>query len=167
MVIVHGLYRFKPKLVGFRNDYCLTCNTVKRAVAVRTFMVIHLFWIPLIPLGFWKEWECSECENHPHAYPGTRRSFKWAGVVALVIMSGVLWMMPPDPEFSAPWLWAFRIGTSVGALLVLRNLLTTPPDVRLKSELVFPATEMECPFCGMPLVVAERYYCPGCGAVRY
>ena len=169
MFIVHGIYKFKAKPIGFRNDYCLTCGRERRSERIRTFNVWHIFWIPLIPLGFWKQWVCPACQSDPHVYPGTRRSFKWAGLIALVIFTGIFWLMPPDPDFSAPWLWLVRIGSSVGVLLLLRHLLKSPPDVRIrdKLKLISPATDTACPFCGMQLMVAEPCYCPGCGAVRY
>jgi len=85
------------------------------------------------------------------------------------MLAGIFWLMPPDPDFSAAWLWLFRIGATVGAVLVFVHLMKSPPDARLKDKLkmVSPASETACPFCGMPLMVAQAYYCPGCGAVRY
>ena len=51
MFVIHGAYHFWPKRVAFRNDYCFTCGQACRAVAIRTFDVGHIFWIPILPVG--------------------------------------------------------------------------------------------------------------------
>lgn len=47
--------------MAFRNDYCLARGEERRAVQVRTFDVGHIFWIPILPAGFWKRWVCTVC----------------------------------------------------------------------------------------------------------
>ena len=81
MLIVRGSYHFWPKRVAFRNDYCLRCQAPRRSIAIRTFDVRHLFWIPILPVGFWKRWQCEVCGQAPHIYPKVRRFFKWVGLV--------------------------------------------------------------------------------------
>ena len=56
-----GVYRFRPRTVGYRNDFCLTCMAPRRALEVRTFNVGSLRGLPLIPLGYWSRWLCSVC----------------------------------------------------------------------------------------------------------
>jgi hypothetical protein len=165
MVIVHGVYNFKKKLVGFRNDYCMRCQAQRRAVQLRMFNVVHIFWIPLVPLGFWKQWICTVCGKNPHETQVTRRGFKWAGLMVLLFIAVVFWMIPPE----AGWMWALRIILPIASATLLIYLLRTPGDVSLKERLatVQPATDMTCPFCAAPLMVGDRCYCPGCGAVRY
>ena len=71
MVIIHGVYHWSPKQVEFRNDYCLSCSAQRRAIRVRTFDVAHLFWIPILPLGFWKRWKrCPRFATHSVANLG-------------------------------------------------------------------------------------------------
>ena len=168
MIILHGVYHFRPRRVGFRNDYCLSCQAERRSVLIRTFDAGHLFYLPLLPLGFWKRWWCTVCGREPHVRPGTRRSFKWAGLVALMVMAILMWMAPAEPD-DLLILWAFRIAASLGAALVLRHILHTPKDAPLKQLLttVVPAADTTCPFCGTPLLAGSRWSCPGCRAVRY
>jgi len=52
MLIINGIYRFRPKHVAFPNDYCLSCSQPRRSVQIRTFDTLHIFWIPILPLGF-------------------------------------------------------------------------------------------------------------------
>ena len=124
MLIIHGAYHFWPKQVAFRNDYCLTCRAIGRSIAIRTFDVGHIFWIPVLPVGFWKHWRCTRCGADPHTSPGTRRTFKWIGLAVLIMLSIVFWVAPVEPPDA--WMsWLFRVGGPVGTFLVLRHLLTT------------------------------------------
>jgi hypothetical protein len=169
MLIIHGSYHFRPKRVGFRNDYCLGCNKPRRSVAVRTLDVGHVFWIPILPVGLWKHWKCSECGRDPHAYGKTRRSFKWAGCACLIAISAIFWMAPVESDFA--FSWGFRVIPLVLAALLLWHLLRTPAEPTLKERLAMipPASDAVCPFCATPLLAESsgRWSCPGCGAVRY
>lgn len=168
MFIIHGAYHFWPKLVAFRNDYCLSCGTLRRSLRIRTFDVGHVFWIPILPVGFWKRWVCTSCRRNPHENPRTRPSLKWAGLICLVVVAAFSWAEPAPPDFVAGT-WVVRAGAPLAAILLLRHLLRTPKDPPLKERLatVPPAAETVCPFCGTPLISGDRWSCPGCGVIRY
>jgi hypothetical protein len=168
MLIVHGVYHFWPKRVAFRNDYCLTCHRARRSVAIRTFDVVHLFWVPVLPLGAWKHWKCANCGRDPHLNPKTRRLFKWAGLVVMIIFSAAFWIVPLDPPDQ--WIsWLFRLGGPIGAVLLFVHLLRSPKDTSLRQELqaIAPANDTICPFCDTPLLAGPRWLCPSCGSVRH
>lgn len=117
MFIIHGAYHFWPKRVAFRDDYCLSCQTPRRSIAFRTFDVGHVFWIPILPVGFWKHWKCTACGRDPHVNPRTRRSFKWAGLIVLIGASVMLWEIPSDADFGAVG-WILRIAAPAAAILL-------------------------------------------------
>lgn len=167
--IVVGVYHFRPKRLAFHNDYCLSCEGARRAAQIRTFEVGHLFWIPLLPLGFWKRWHCTVCGHQPHVNRKTRRSFKWAGLFALLIASLLFWAEPPPADFVTGG-WILRIAAPLGAVLLLAHLLRTPRDPSLKEKLaaILPAADTACPFCGAQLLIlGSQCSCPVCGVVRY
>ena len=172
MLIVYGVYHFRPKLVAFRNDYCMTCNTARRTVRIRSFDVGHIFWIPVLPGGFWKRWLCTVCNQDPHVRPGTRRSFKWAGLFILILFSAVSWMMPTDAGSGDPdsviVSWVVRICGPLGAVFTLRHLLRTNKDASLKELLatIQPASDAVCPFCAAQLIPGPKWICPACGVAR-
>jgi hypothetical protein len=170
MFIIHGVYHFWPKRVAFRNDFCLSCEAPRRAIATRTFDVGHVFWIPILPVGLWKHWTCSVCRRHPHQNPKTRRSFKWLALFVLIIVAAAAWGIPLDPDLEIGT-WIVRIGAPVGALVVLANLRRTrgEPSLRERLSTIPPADEVICPFCAYPLVAGTgtRWSCSDCGAMRY
>jgi hypothetical protein len=168
MFLIHGSYRFWPKLVGFRNDYCLTCRAPRRSIAIRTFDVGHIFWIPILPVGFWKHWQCSNCGKDPHKTTKTRRSFKWIGLFLLIVLAVMSWVEPVAPPDE--WLgWIFRIGCPVLAMLLFANLMRASKELSLSQALksVEPASDTTCPLCSTPLLAGPRWSCPGCRVSRY
>lgn len=170
MFIIHGAYHFWPQRVGFRDDYCLSCQAPHRSIAFRTFDVGHVFWIPILPVGFWKHWKCTVCGRDPHANPRTRRSFKWAGLMCLIGASAILCEIPSDADFGAVG-WILRIAAPAAAILLLVHLLRAPnePSLRERLAAIPPAPDMVCPFCATPLTAGTgpRWFCPGCSAERY
>jgi len=165
LFILHGIYHFKPKIVAYRNDFCLTCAAPRRAFRTRTFDVIHIFYLPLIPIGFLRRWHCSVCNSDPHAHPGTRKAFKWAGVVCLALFSVVLWMVSPEDD---SWVWPMRVVLPVAFAAALWITIRSKPDLRLSDKLseIQPANELVCPACNSGLVVDDVWRCPRCGMER-
>jgi hypothetical protein len=168
LLIVYGVYHWMAKRVAFRNDFCLACGEARRAVQVRTFDVGHIFWIPLLPAGFWKRWVCTVCGRDPHVSGKTRRGFKWAGLFILVLVAFIFWADSAEPDAVAVF-WIGRIATPVGAALLLWHLLRTPKEPTLKAMLatIPPAADTVCPFCGAQLLIlGSQCSCPVCGVVR-
>ena len=171
-MLIHGVYHWWPKRVGFRNDYCRSCEGPRRAIATRTFDVGHIFFVPVLPVGFWKHWSCTQCRRHPHAAVQTRRIFKWMGLVCLILLSVMFSTLPvPDPSVATLAL-ALRLLPAGGAIALFINLLMTPKDPKLRELLaaISPAEDSVCPFCATPLMAGNsggRWACPACGVVRY
>ena len=168
MHIVRGAYHLWPKRVAFRNDYCIPCKAPRRAVATRSFDVGHIFWIPILPVGFWRHWTCSECGRKPHAR-SKLRPFLWSGLYLLVAVSVIFWAVPPEPEF-AVGSWFCRIAAPAAAMALAVRLLRELRQPSLKKRLasVPPAADTACPFCETVLVTGTggRWSCPACGIVR-
>jgi hypothetical protein len=169
VLIIHGVHHFWPKRVGFRNDYCLGCDKPRRSVAIRTLDVVHLFWIPILPLGFWKHWQCSECGRDPHRHVRTRRAFKWIGFGLLAIVAAMLWLTPAGTDDSFQWF--LRVAATAAALALWIHLLRTASEPSLKQRLaaIPEAQDVICPFCNAPLhaIGGGRWSCPSCGIARY
>lgn len=170
MLIVRGAYHFRPQRVAFRDDYCLSCQAPCRAIAVRTFDVGHVFWIPILPVGFWRHWTCSVCGRNPHVGSKARRYVMWAILSSLIGAAAVFWMAPVDSEF-AIGSWICRIAAPFCAILLLRRLFRAPRALALRKKLasISPAADTLCPFCSILLVAgtSDRLSCPSCNIVRY
>ena len=169
MILIFGLYRYRPKRLGYRNDYCLYCRQQRRSEQVRTFNAIHLMGIPLIPLGYWTRWVCSACRHDPHTVRGgVRPPLKWAVLVLLLCGTVALWTTPANPA-DTKTAWGLRLGGAVACSVLLVHLIRTPKPPSLRQELakVRPAGETVCPFCGAQMSFSTRCWCSKCGVVRY
>jgi len=171
MFLIHGAYHWWPKRVGFRNDYCLSCEGPRRAIATRTFDVGHIFFIPILPIGYWKHWTCAQCRRDPHAPTKTRRTFKWIGLVCLILLAIMFWSVPAPDVAVAPIAWALRLLPTAGAIALFVHLLVTPRDPKLRELLagIPAASDSACLFCATSLVPggSGEWSCPACGAVRH
>jgi hypothetical protein len=170
MLIVHGTYSWGRRLVAYRNDYCLRCDAQRLAFQHRTFDVLHVFFVPLVPLGLWKRWHCSVCGNDPHVSGRTRKSLKWAGVAILLLMSVSGWAVSTreKPE-DAAFIWGMRILAPAAFAWALWATLKAPPEVKLEERLraVPPNMDSTCPVCRVMLLPSEpAWQCPQCGMRR-
>src|SRR5580698_7308270 len=112
MFITGGVFHFRPKRIAFRNDYCLACKRPRGSVRMRTFDVLHILWIPILPLGVWRRWICTACGREVNVEVKTRRSFKWAGLGVLIFMGAISWFAPIEPD-SRVMIWVMRVGGPV------------------------------------------------------
>lgn len=168
MRIVRGAYHYRARPVAFRNDYCVNCRAPRRSIAVRSFDVGHFFWIPFLPVGFWRHWVCSVCGRKPHSK--RRRLFRWTALYSLIGISILFWVAPVDSEL-AIGSWICRIAAPAVAVFLFIRLLraSAPFSLRKKLAAIPPAADTMCPFCSTPLHAgtSERWSCPNCNVVRY
>lgn len=166
MLIIHGTYHWKPRQIAFRNDYCRKCKAEGSSVLVRTIDVLHVFWIPILPLGIWSRWFCRRCGARPHQAAETRRGFKIAGVVALALMSAAIWMPIPEAEDDMAILWGMRVVLPLLTVLLLVSAIRQrpEPDFKRRLEQVRSFEGWQCPLCGGQLVNIPTWRCMNCGA---
>lgn len=167
MLIIHGIYHWKPRRIAFRRDYCRSCEAERLSTLVRTFDVLHVFWIPVLPIGVWSRWFCTHCGERPHAATRTRRGFKIAGILAMALMTLASWAVPVDVPKEDAWLvWVMRIGFPLALVGLAVSAFRQPPEPRLKMHLaaVRPFEGWSCPLCGGHLLNIPEWHCVSCGA---
>lgn len=168
MFVIHGTYQFRPKRTAFRNDYCDSHGGARRSIQTRTFDAIHIFWIPIVPLGFWNRWICTACNRQTSVSTRTRRPFKWAGLIVLLCLGAMFWAAPLPADFIAGG-WRIRIGAPLGAIFLLIHLFRTSKNPSRADRLrtIPTAIDTVCPLCGRQLLIlASRCSCPVCGVIR-
>ena len=171
MLLLHGVVSFRPKLVAFRNDYCLRCDGPRLAFQRRTFDVLHAWFLPVLPLGFWRRWHCSECESNPHAVVRTRKVFRWAGVALLGLVAVSVWAESPDslpPDDRTAFLVMRLLGPLAFAAALFATMRAKPdPVLRERLRSVAPLEEPACPRCNTTLAMSTRgAQCPACGVLH-
>jgi len=165
---LEGVRSYRRQLVAYRNDFCISCNAPRLAHQVRSFKIYHLYYIPIVPLGFWREWECSECGRDPHAYPGTPRNLRWMMVLfaAFFAITGVIASF--DGQDSAMTKWLMRLGLPALFFIVLWFAFRNKPDRALREKLrALNADHNDtCALCSGTLVLDQGWRCSQCSVAR-
>ena len=89
-MVIFGAYKVARKQVAFANSFCRKCEKPIVAFQWRYFLLGHLFFIPLLPLGFRREWLCPQCGERPLQRHQTSRLIKWSGAFAFGLLSVML-----------------------------------------------------------------------------
>lgn len=151
------------KIIAYRNDYCLACQESRRAYQVsRVLFRVHL--IPILPVGIWRTWYCSVCNQNPHAIPGRFEELKRAVLIVLVTVSFFGWIAPD----SNSGVWWMRIAPLIVIAMVLLLMAKEWVALGLQRKLheVPPAAESTCPLCGGLLIMDNGWRCSACGIKR-
>jgi hypothetical protein len=174
MLVIHGYYRFGKKCVGVKKDYCNKCKGESVVSQMRTLDVLHIYFIPLIPIGFVKRWECSLCGKDPRVWYKVRSgimTFFYAVVALMLAVFTVgLWFGPPDISVSA--LYCLRLGLPAALVALIyfafiRQLSRVDPE-QARRLAVTPLDRASCIMCSTPLPQNEQHpRCLTCGVRTY
>jgi hypothetical protein len=164
MLIAFGTYRVAPKLVAYRNDWCNHCDKPVLAQQWRSFYVGHLYWIPFLPLGFYKTWRCKVCGKNPRARLRTATGCIVAGLLVFALMFVILLSGPYSGE-AAPAAWVMRLMfgalAAVFALWLKSRLKELPPQRNVE-----PLTNDRCLVCDGIMTDYPQWHCEECGVIR-
>jgi hypothetical protein len=178
MMLIWGRYFFGKTRVGVKRDYCNGCKSEVVAMQVRTFDMLHLFFIPLIPLGFVKRWYCTQCGLDPRVRFGVssgviKFALAAAGLV-LALASYGIWSVTLGPDDPILLTYALRLVLPAGlAALIYYGFIrkptrpSDPNNERLRMAVV-PLDTNECYFCHTPLPKGFVHpVCTGCGVQTF
>lgn len=165
---LEGVRSYKSSIVAYRNDFCVSCDAPRRAHQVRSFKAYHLYYIPIIPLGFWRDWQCAECGREPHTYPGGLKNMKWLIVLfaGFFAITGVIASF--DQQDSAIIVALMRFGLPALFFVLLWLAIRNRPNRVLRQKLkdVEPDRTDTCALCGGALVLGHGWRCSQCGVER-
>lgn len=163
---IHGIYHWRPRRTAFRNDYCRACGAQTVSALVRTWDVLHLYWIPLLPIGVWSRWHCTRCAGRPHAATKVRLGFKIAGALLLALMTWSIWVTVPQSQEASQVFWVVRIGLLIPLAFAIYAIFKHRPEPKLDEQLatVPPFEGRTCPLCGGELLSTPELVCAKCGA---
>ena len=165
MIIIHGTYRFGLKKIAVRNDFCNACRNEGVAEQWQSFDFVHIFWIPLIPLGMKRPWTCSFCGKDP------RNETRMGPVVRSILLLGLLVMLcdlwidrhpqnPPGPM--AYGITAVLCGLGFWLLYGAFKRPTGLTNEQRRAR-VIPLSTDECLYCHLPLTQKPHPHCLPCG----
>jgi hypothetical protein len=164
--IIYGLYRFAQKIVGYRQDYCNQCRAHVLAQCFRYFRCGHIFFIPLLPLGFKESWHCYRCGGNPRANYNPKAEMLTA-VANFLTMIGFFLIIGPMTFMRSSGMALIDLvpvmGIGAGCIAIAGLLLWWTRRI-IASDFVRPSipnTEA-CPMCGGKLSTDPHLSCPSC-----
>ena len=166
MFVVYGMHHFAARTVGFRPDFCVSCQNEVVSVESRSFDVGHIYWLPLIPLGFRRHWRCRTCGQNPRS-ERSGAALQLLGGVIFLVAAVFAWMEPASAE-NATFAWAVRIALPLLALALFANLRKRKQDdqaLQQRLRRVKPVGD-SCPLCGQRVSAGPERRCTKCGAVE-
>ena len=163
MLILHGHYRFRTRKYSCRNDYCTQCKRTTFTEGFRSFRMLHLFFIPLIPLGFFTDWRCTSCGNNPLGRRPLPRGLALTGFALFnLALIGVLFFIPwKASDTKTKWIMAAMLG---GLVIITANSLVGKERARYMAirKAVTPLRTDVCPYCTTPMVQLKTIRCEKC-----
>jgi hypothetical protein len=154
MIVVGGTYSWFPKVVAFRRDLCRSCQQESLVLATRTYDFLHLFWVPVLPLGRWTRWGCGACGIDPAQTSEVRRSLRVVLVVFLAILVIIFALASGRNGDYGYGIWVGR-GLALLFVLLVAWWALRPQgitDFEQRRALVPPFDGGDCPLCGAHLV---------------
>lgn len=145
-----------------RNAYCTTCRSPKFAEGLRSLVVLHIVFVPLLPIGTLVRWFCAECKKEIDARRPSRPWILTAGVFFGLLMTfvGVMGLIEGKERESAIDLLVFGPLMVVGLVYMIRKQDYGGYVTAL--ETVEPLRDDRCPYCASPLFSSRRPHCHAC-----
>jgi len=172
MLVVHGYYKLFRRRAAVRNAWCAVCKQPRLAVGVRSLLVIHLFWIPVLPVARVTDWFCASCDNDPRSNRTMRPSaIRWGFVAAAVLILAGLGLLANglsktrrDDRSDAILESAaiLLVGAAVLGLAFLQRRRTQQLGFDIGQDSVEPLGGDTCPLCGDLMLTLDNPRCARC-----
>lgn len=162
--MIHGTYYLGNWRVACRNMYCTSCRAPRLAIGRRAIVVLHLCFIPVLPIGTTVRWYCTRCSRKVDALRPSRPAILIAGVSFCVLMMfmGVMIIIEGEPAMTHTGVVALLVGFLMGAGLVYLLTKRDYSAYHSGAQSVVPLNGSACPLCGGPLLPGTRPRCEAC-----
>lgn len=160
--MIHGTYKVGRKRVACRNAYCVTCGKPRFTECFRSWLILHVFFIPILPVGIIRRWFCSSCRNEVDAGRPSRPFILLAGVVTCCVMAfvGVMMMLNGvGRDFSIGFIFIWGVLAVTFATMrkkqAYRDYIASVVNVE-------PLRTDQCPYCQSLLLAKATPRCHHC-----
>lgn len=178
MLVIHGHYKLFPRRAAVRAEWCTVCKAPRVAVGTRRLVVLHLFWIPVLPIARVTDWVCSNCGAPPAARLATPRSrtrgilvfAAFLGAVSIGLLLATL-LTGRDPLAEGEGRMSEGLAASATFLVMSgifawhglrRRRQAAEPGFVETREAVPPLSGDACPLCGDLMLTRSNPRCPRC-----
>jgi len=167
-MFLYGSYKFFPKRVACKNAWCTCCEDATFAVGTRRLRFLHVFFIPVLPLGTVTDWTCRVCGRDIDARRPVGSAVAgcgiWAG--ALLVFLGLIPLLVavltgrrPSTQGVWPLLLGLGIPMMVGFSWIRRR---AQRGYEATVKAIEPLNGESCPLCGGPVSDPAKPRCATC-----
>ncbi len=159
---IYGWYHFGEKRVSCKSAYCSECGVPSVVEGRKSFVWVHLFFVPLLPVARVTRWFCTGCGEEPNRNRPSRPCLLMAGIPAALVMVlvGVAFLIGDGASEDGLGLLLFG---AVLLILVVWSLRSNrSADYRAATLAVRPLDGSSCPLCGLLLPPGREPHCPKC-----
>ena len=161
-----GGYRFGIKVVSCRKDYCNACKTEALMEELRYFLVFHFCYIPLLPLGWQREWVCARCGGDPRPAASFSPGLIIFALVPFSIYTIFFWIslfsdFSKSGKDGVMWMGCICSTLLVVGLIYLLRYNLKPLPRSPQSLAVTPLGDV-CPYCQEKMAPETNNICPKC-----
>ena len=165
--MIHGHYYFGRKRVACRNAYCTVCKGPRFTEGFRSLVVLHVGFVPLLPIAIKTRWFCSTCHRETNARLPSRPFILVAGVFFGIVLFLIGLLIQRVPEQKGAEHPGVGVGCSAVGLLMAGSLVWVLRRQDYKgfvaaTHSVVPLGERYCPYCKLPFTPLQPRYCPSC-----
>jgi len=159
---IYGIKRLGRKKVGYGKDHCNACEREAVVEKWRWFTWFHLFFIPVIPLGFHHEWICTLCERDSNARYKSGIYIKI--FLSLFIFGVTALLFQPGATDGIEYGWIMKL---LSALMFLASVFWLIKHKKQTSKKAFrksitPIGTSTCLSCNEPLTLNLKLLCVPC-----
>ena len=158
----YGVYHLGRKLVACRADYCTNCLRPTFTEGFRSFAILHVWFIPILPLGFRIRWVCSDCHRDPERQRPDNMGIVVAGALAGALMIFISIMVSLESNNLEAWPLTLFGAALLSVCLYLLHSSRRTRYAAGKSG-VTPLPTDACPYCREPILPGAKPACQACG----
>lgn len=156
MFLIFGTHFFGLRNYAYKFMYCNHCKMPRLFIQTRAFAWGHIFWIPLIPLGYKYNWYCASCAKDDNAVP-TSFGSKLVLLIALLTAFYFVTFGKLVDSLGESTIW-WQIGVGI---LVMWSLYTVVYHFKTKEKnkykYILPLEDKEfCAICDGELVISNK-----------
>lgn len=165
MLLIHGVYKFLPRRLAYKGCWCNHCEKITYSEKRTAWYVLHLYWVPLLPLGRYSFWRCEQCDQDPSERVRESVTLLVLGVIAFsIFFLALLFPFIPtrDPEF----IWIARV-VLLGLITYCVYLIWSRRNAKAEVIPIHAYASNDCRYCGEKLILFEQQrFCEHCQIYR-
>jgi len=156
MFYIFGTHYFGSRNYAYKWMECKSCKMPRVFIQSRAFAWGHLFWIPLVPLGYEYNWHCTACAKDDNRKQTPMfRKFTYLLVLTLILLFVMQYNEKSDLGEALIW-WQVGIGSLILWTLYAMAFHFSTKKKTMKKYLLPLEDKEHCEVCDGKLEMSKK-----------